>query len=500
MSKHVWPALLFLVLFVCELMMVCRLNEGTFTYSLDDAYIHLALAQRINQGQYGINPCEASAPSSSILWPLLLAPFADRPSFVYLPLFLNVIGALVILYISGRFFHQQFSGSPRPWLAIALTLFMIPALNLIGLVFTGMEHILQILVALLVANGLIRLHQDRFEGVGFYAASLLGPLIRFENTLLALVSVLCLLAHKKSRAALIILSGVILSLSGFSFFLQRLHLGYLPSSIITKSVTVFGGHTSLFINLMTNLSQRQAVAMLLCLLLFLNRLTLPFYRYLNLGAVGAIAGHMLFGRFGWADRYEIYLLGFCFFILVAQHQVDLIVKPLLAGSATLIVLLIPYWQNWLYTPLGCNNIYQQHAQMARFAQEYVRAPVAVNDLGCVAFNNQQHVLDLWGLASPEVIALKRQRFSCQWMDSLAQVHQVKVAMIYDAYFPLLPQNWVCLGKLFLGRRKITADHPIVSFYAVQAHDVAELKQSLRLFARTLPRGVVFTNGQGSSPY
>src|SRR5262245_45707833 len=45
------------------------LNGGTFTYTLDDPYIHLSVSEQIRSGSYGINPHEASAPSSSILYP-----------------------------------------------------------------------------------------------------------------------------------------------------------------------------------------------------------------------------------------------------------------------------------------------------------------------------------------------------------------------------------------------------------------------------------------------
>jgi hypothetical protein len=38
------------------------MTRGHFSYSLDDPYIHLALAQQIIRGHYGLNPGEVSAP------------------------------------------------------------------------------------------------------------------------------------------------------------------------------------------------------------------------------------------------------------------------------------------------------------------------------------------------------------------------------------------------------------------------------------------------------
>mgnify|MGYP001017862235 CR=1 FL=1 len=46
---------------------------GFFFYTLDDPYIHLALAENILRGHYGINLDEPSSPSSSIVYPFLVA-------------------------------------------------------------------------------------------------------------------------------------------------------------------------------------------------------------------------------------------------------------------------------------------------------------------------------------------------------------------------------------------------------------------------------------------
>src|SRR5262245_18537055 len=76
LSVAAWvPAFTLLTVFGAELGAILVLNEGHLVYNLDDPYIHLALAENIARGQYGVNLEEVSAPSSSILWPLLLVPF-----------------------------------------------------------------------------------------------------------------------------------------------------------------------------------------------------------------------------------------------------------------------------------------------------------------------------------------------------------------------------------------------------------------------------------------
>ena len=73
---------------------------GHVVYTLDDPYIHLALARELAGGHYGLHAAEAAAPSSSVLWPFLLAPRARVPAGVFLPLVLSAAcaaGTLVVL-------------------------------------------------------------------------------------------------------------------------------------------------------------------------------------------------------------------------------------------------------------------------------------------------------------------------------------------------------------------------------------------------------------------
>src|SRR6476469_58646 len=85
-----FAVILLLALCAIELAAIVMMNSGRFVYTLDDAYIHLAMAENIGLGHYGVNPGELSAPASSIIWPFLLAPVA-RVSFAeFVPLCLNL--------------------------------------------------------------------------------------------------------------------------------------------------------------------------------------------------------------------------------------------------------------------------------------------------------------------------------------------------------------------------------------------------------------------------
>ncbi|MEL6611591.1 MAG: hypothetical protein AAFQ53_05825, partial [Bacteroidota bacterium] len=52
---------------------VLTVTDGDFVYPLDDPYIHLAVAENLTQGHYGLNLAEPSSPASSVVWPGLLA-------------------------------------------------------------------------------------------------------------------------------------------------------------------------------------------------------------------------------------------------------------------------------------------------------------------------------------------------------------------------------------------------------------------------------------------
>jgi hypothetical protein len=169
---------------------VLQRDDGVFTYTLDDPYIHLALAQSLAHGHYGINMGEASSPSSSILWPFLLAPFAGRPWGLYLPLGLNMLCCGAAAWWIGRIVQgwdgwDGWDGWVRgraAWvgrLAVAAALMLVA--NLPGLTFVGMEHGLQVLLAIACAAGVAEAYAGRPIPGWCVAAAALGPMVRYEN-------------------------------------------------------------------------------------------------------------------------------------------------------------------------------------------------------------------------------------------------------------------------------------------------------------------------------
>src|SRR4030067_1209007 len=102
------PFYLFISILLIQTIIILILNSGLIVYTTDDAYIHLALAENILKGHYGVNLQEYSSLSSSILWPFILIPLTGF-SFGYLiPLIVNTLSSLATIFIFFLMIKQIF--------------------------------------------------------------------------------------------------------------------------------------------------------------------------------------------------------------------------------------------------------------------------------------------------------------------------------------------------------------------------------------------------------
>jgi len=481
---------------------------GKFIYSLDDPYIHLALAEQIASGGYGINPGEAASPSSSALWPFLLTPFAGLSWFELVPLLVNLLVACATLYVYTQIAALALVDLP-PRLASAFASWsatlLILASNLVGLAFTGMEHTLQVFLCAAIVWGLgITFRIGKPPRWLVYALAV-APWVRYECLAIVFPAALVLLLRGHWKTALAGLGGGLAGLAAFSFFLQSQDLAWLPASVLAKSglVSPTGDASRLWQmvddHLRTNLDNPGG-ARLAYAGLGLAALAV-FYRGNRLLALfGALAAwlHLAAGQFGWWDRYEVYIVTTILLVvlLLARPLFALMYQHLSAATVAILIaaLALPsarqYTENFLRTPMASANIYEQQYQMHRFTVDYLKAPVAVNDLGWVAFHNPHYVLDLWGLASLEALRLHNSSGGDPaWMDTLARQHDIRVAMVYDTWFGEVPRSWVRVARLRLGKPQASAGGDTVTFYVLDPGQVSAVKRLLVQFRPTLPPGV-----------
>src|SRR5579875_3253250 len=142
-----FAVVLYLALCAVMFLRIRLANDHQFFFALDDPYIHLALAKGIAHGHFGINPGEPSSPSSSILWPLLLTPFAATSHGPLWALLLNLIvgvaSAALFGYAVSRWPQREATREEGARRVIAVG-FLVFIGNLVGLTFLGMEHTLQV--------------------------------------------------------------------------------------------------------------------------------------------------------------------------------------------------------------------------------------------------------------------------------------------------------------------------------------------------------------------
>jgi hypothetical protein len=426
-SIYTWPRLFRISAFAYLLslaVLVCislALNERTLVYSLDDPYIHLALARNwLRSHTVGISPGQFAPASSSPAWTVLLvATTAALGVADWVPLALNVVCGLGTLAIFwwGR---AQLRGIDRdedkkwPLLAAALPIL----LNLLGLTLAGMEHVLHAGLVLAFTVTLWRA-LPRSTGVAPFLFALILPLVRLESMFVIAGAALILVRHKKlaSAVGLVACAGVPIALLGL--WTRSNGAFFLPNPIVAKAVPpVFDAWLGKWGYSLLGLLVHPLLVVVLGWSLVWRR------RHTGLAADGFLfcfvvaALHVLLstvGGIGLLDRYETYVVDLgLLFVFSSDRQVrpapsqsrvwpakferglvvaGVLERLCLLGTAT----------------LATHEIYQQQYQTARFVQQaFLREPVAVNDIGLVALRSEGTITDLAGLGSTDVLRALRQ--------------------------------------------------------------------------------------------
>ena len=486
--------------------MILYANSGHFLYTLDDPYIHLGLAENIAKGHYGINLSEYSAPSSSILWPFLLAPFTLIPIASYLPLVLNVLASvatiIVLGHLSSRIIRDQ-------WGANMTVVVLMLSTNLIALTFTGMEHCLQVLVTVLIAAGLIVEGQEGSPPWWLLLATVVEPLIRYEGVTVTIMTIGFLIIRRHYRAALWCSVLSFSLLGGFSWFLVSLGLESLPNSVIVKAFThTNGGDWGIGIFRAALNLQSRAGAILVCGLLFLAGILIhqgrPFFdRLLAAWAAIITISHLLTAPlrdtslFIQIARYDAYVMALLLVVLLYLYR-EFFYRLFtqrrqfwvgMQAAVLLVFIAHQYLIANLLTPIASNNIYEQQYQMQRFLQDFHHEPIAVNDLGLTSYGNSNYVLDLWGLGKLEAFYARANREPENWMNQLAKAHNVRTAIIYDTWFPTVPSNWVRVATLHLSKLRLTPAESQISFYVLDQEALSPMYIALKAFQEGLPPNV-----------
>lgn len=497
--------LLWSALFAAELAAMVAQCDVRFVFTLDDAYIHLAVADQILSGGYGVNAGEFSSPSSSIIWPYVLALTEAMHLGPFGPLLINAAAACATVFaflraLEANGLFDDANDRPFSYLIALLLIFNVSA---VALPMTGMEHSAHVWASVVTFFGLAAAARGSAPTRLHFIALVLLPLIRFEGAAFACAAIagFALLGQRRFAAGAALV--VVVSLSGYFVLMAARGLPLLPSSVLLKgylanldgesasnlpavvknvlrSITSFHGLRLIVLGLAlagcTSWLRADRKALIVCLTV--------------LAAIGA---HLMFGQYGWFNRYEVYIMALAAAALLwsaAQARPRLLA---LQWSLTKIALVLglgiaamPYVMTALVTPIGASDIYEQQYQLARFAKSFYRHAVGVNDLGMVAYRNPNYTLDLWGLGSEQV---RKARTAGQYgpaeMEALANDYGVGLVMIYDVWFPKgVPSSWTKVAVL--RTRTVTLSQRDVAFYRAPSADAAEVSSALQAFKATIP--------------
>ncbi|MGD0798904.1 MAG: hypothetical protein ABR910_14400 [Acidobacteriaceae bacterium] len=474
-------------------------DRGVFTYTLDDPYIHLALAQSLAHGHYGINAGEASSPSSSVVWPFLLTPFAGWAWGVYLPLAWNVVFCGMAAWGIGRFvdgWRERAGWAER--FAVACALMLVG--NLAGLTFVGMEHGLQVLLAIACAVGMAEAYRGRVVPGWCLCAAALGPMVRYENFALVVAVGIALCGQGRVRGAVRLVAVSLVGPVLFSVLLVSRGLPALPTSVLVKARVYAVAGSAASEVMRTPVVREWTWWGLLAVLGVLVWLAVreKERRWVLAGTMVAAVLQLAAGRFNWFHRYEVYAVVFCAMV-AAMALVERVHAPVWGVTLGLLVLAWPYEQAVWETPAAASNVYEQQWQMGRFEREFYGKTVAVNDLGSVSYRRPSgaDVVDLWGLGSPE--AARQAVKDGDWMDAITQAHGAGLAMIYPDWFDEgAPDDWTPLATMCIAGERVSVSRECVVFYSTEVGDRAALTAEVAAFARTLPSEVRMTLGRDST--
>jgi len=512
-------AVLFIILLLLEAA-AGRHTQGVFSYPLDDAFIHMAVAKNVAEHHnWGISAHEFQSASSSILYTLLLAGlFKIFSVHVILPFVVNVIAAVVLLLVLQEWLLRQ-GLSRRAQLIVQLAVVLVTPLPV--LVMTGMEHTLQMLFCFLFLTRCCEwMNTDSKMPWTIPVYGLLITGIRYEGIFLAFIVCLMLLWRRRVLAAFVLGGITLLPIVLFGIYSLGKGSYFFPNSVLLKSEgaqSSVGGTLSflgskLLPKLVTSGNNDYAAAATQHLLLILPlggwvfRASLrrfPAYGSMLMVLLFCAVLQLTFASTGWFYRYEAYLI-FCSTAVLGvmilrfgreAMQGESFRSSWLVPVCLLVILALPLAMRCasaiVMAPRACQNIYEQQYQTGQFVHRWYRDnAIAVNDIGAVSFFSDADNLDMEGLGNFEVA--KRRKAGTRtagFLDSLVHARHVDYAVVYPfVYGDSLLGRWRKVASWTI-RNNVVCGSPTVYFYAIDPSKEEGLRKSLEAQAAVLPPGV-----------
>lgn len=519
------PLLFFIGIFLYLFLYSYHQNGGRWIYSVDDAYIHMALSKNIvTQGVWGVTAHEFTSASSSVFWSLILAGFYLIDVNTFVPLILNFVEGIILLWILYRILKKEQLN--EVYIFFSLMIFVLFN-NTYNLIFTGMEHLTQgILVVLFFYLAATMIPQkvlsNKKQDWLLILIAMLLVTTRYEGAFLVLIA--CFWFFFVSRRYMYAIYLGLSSLFGIAIFgVYSWFQGWpvVPITLIVKgnrpeinSLQSFWDYASEGLQAIAfdklSLFSLMAILLIVCLRTWINK---RFVDRINVMSVSFLIYAYLYMQFtGFYNLYFRYYF----------HYQLLLLLVLLLGAYKLVIDLIKYQKrdtelrkveglglragvvitilSLILLPVqvppmkrGTDEIFMQQIQMAKFVQKYHNHDVvAANDIGAISYFTDIHLVDLAGLASLDVAMARAEgRFNSSFIEEITKKKGTQLAIVYDNWFPgMLPKSWIKVGEWTYPDQTIQLGGRTVSFYATNPAMVERLTRELREFSPSLPKKII----------
>ncbi|WP_419868985.1 glycosyltransferase family protein [Chryseobacterium sp. CT-SW4] len=499
---------------VIYIIMMLSGTDYYFTYILDDAYIHLAMAKNFAlYGVWGITPYAFSSSSSSPLFTFLLSGFIYVfGNHYWIPLFFNMVLSLFVIFFLVKYYRFYLNKNKY---IIAGALFTVFFAVLHFQVFTGMEHVLQILVIVINIYCFQKWITSRFNNsamqTGFYVTIALLGLIRFESMFYFVSLILMFILLKKWAKAVGVLVLGFIPILIFGYFNEQQSGYFFPNSVVVKGTTFdFSGNYLLQVKhllvdkMLLNITFYKIVffPLVISLLLIyrdykkkLNYKEILVNNFLLIAWTLTMILHSLFGDLK-GFRYEAYLLVALCMLLIPRLKdflgspgIMMRKDPLMGLLIVFNIILMVYKVGYAHIMIikGSENIYTQQVQSAKFLKEYYNtSKVVANDIGAICYFSDIHLFDIAGLGSAETIRFneKEKIFDDEFESFVSQYtrdNHYQLAIVYEEWFSgHVPASWKKVAVLKInGNINVALDH--VCIYAVDPNISDDLKKNIRKF-------------------
>jgi hypothetical protein len=494
-------------------------TEGRLVYVIDDAAIHLSVAQNLAEhGTWGVVPGHFESASSSPVWTVLLAGWlrlVPGPDSVA-PLALNVLASLGVIALFGWAQHALRPALRRPLDVVATVLLVTVVLFLPGLTFTGMEHTLHILLVVAVV---VLFHRQvtggPTPGPGWlpYALLAAAALTRFETGFVAAGIALAMLVTKPGgrlwppaashwRRPLAVLAVPAATFAAFAVVNRLMGQGLLPNSVLAKGAKTSSGPALLeaaFNRFGTDPLVAALTGVAVVAIVAFGRRH-PRWTFPAVVVAVAVPLHMLFAEVGWYERYQAYLIALGVYLVLCLLAELPAFGPAAAprwAAPALACLLVLFAGNKPAAVLragdSMTDTYEQRYQVALFLERYYDGePVATGELGYVSLFHDGPLTDVFGLGDHEVLQEWQRadgRPGPGYWEALVERRGVDVVVVYPlTLFRNVPDTWIPVGTIGVDRFVSTAPGPTLSVYATRPEAVDRLHDSLEDFRDELPSG------------